>query len=766
MQFQNWISSSAERRNTSSIEHHLFGGGANGTIHLVAFFDYGEYSPFIKKHLAEINKSITLHFAEFSHIENLEERLEQTLKKINVVIPALFSEYGTSWSRHINAIIIAYDLSEIIIAHVGSLSAFLIRGSSITPITGATETAQPLKLFSHLTAGNITQKDHIFLSTKAVFDHVSLENIRQAISRSPDAILAIRHYLEPHVHDINFACAHINLSINNESDSDEFAVPHTKSTDTESKEFTEQEDNTGIYELISPENEVQNNYKKNDETTELITKKTEETTINDNSTDNTRDFDDEFERSYSRPERRGPSYFSILLARAKSLIQKPSASRYKENRNRTTTSFSQARKHSSESIDIKAILIKGFMAIVGGIGMIFLMIIGRPKAFAKFDQIVSKQLSYFYSLRRVEKIILIFALIIFLVTTNSLVLIGQNKISFESTGTMSETYSDVENKLMSAEASLIYNDYYNALIFLDSAAGTLSSIRPSTKTSEGKHQEYTNRLNAAYAKARQITSIDTPQLVVDLEKQYPAIQGIDHIVITDTNELLAFDTTKNEFYDVITNEGKSTAYTTNGIGTISDITQDKTDAIILTSDKSLYTISKNDKKIQPAKINLHGDATRLISATIFGDNLYLLDNAIGQIYKHTKLASRYGNAIRWVQVDSTKIREATTLGVDGSIYTLSSAGDFTAFFKGEEKGSLPLRVSPPVTSASKLFVMPDDDIIYIKDGDRVLKMNKSGGLITQYQFPSLKGIQSIDISKDGTTMFIAHNKQIYRVPLK
>lgn len=119
---------------------------------------------------------------------------ENALKKVNQTLAQITQNGETDWIGNLNGVIALVNGKEIHFGQTGKSQAYLFRGGKINHITeGLMQNGEPhpLKTFSNITSGSLQLHDKILIANSIMFDHISLEDIRNVVSQYPPAMAAM-----------------------------------------------------------------------------------------------------------------------------------------------------------------------------------------------------------------------------------------------------------------------------------------------------------------------------------------------------------------------------------------------------------------------------------------------------------------------------------------------------------------------------------------------------------------------------------------------
>lgn len=111
-----------------------------------------------------------------------DDTFERALAAINAALGKLGTKGKINWYGQLHAALAAYAGSELCLSTTGGALVYLERGGNFSLLSeGLSEEARAIKIFSNYSAGRLMKKDRIILSTKALFNYLSLDKLREVL---------------------------------------------------------------------------------------------------------------------------------------------------------------------------------------------------------------------------------------------------------------------------------------------------------------------------------------------------------------------------------------------------------------------------------------------------------------------------------------------------------------------------------------------------------------------------------------------------------
>ncbi|MFA7319629.1 MAG: hypothetical protein WC022_03495 [Parcubacteria group bacterium] len=111
------------------------------------------------------------------------ESFEAALRKANLALAKLAEHENIAWIGHTNAILLVIDKNNLHLSQSGNASALLLRGKTLTDLSedpASINPPNPLKTFTDIVSGRLEEDDKLIITTSAMFDIFSLEEIKKS----------------------------------------------------------------------------------------------------------------------------------------------------------------------------------------------------------------------------------------------------------------------------------------------------------------------------------------------------------------------------------------------------------------------------------------------------------------------------------------------------------------------------------------------------------------------------------------------------------
>lgn len=108
------------------------------------------------------------------------ETFEKALSSLNTALSRLMSKGKVNWYGNLNAAVGVLWENKLAVSTTGNALVYLVRKRDFSLLSEelVEETSKPTKIFSNYSSGRVLQGDRIILSTKQIFNYLSLDRIR------------------------------------------------------------------------------------------------------------------------------------------------------------------------------------------------------------------------------------------------------------------------------------------------------------------------------------------------------------------------------------------------------------------------------------------------------------------------------------------------------------------------------------------------------------------------------------------------------------
>jgi len=159
-----------------------------------------------------------------------------------------------------------------------------------------------------------------------------------------------------------------------------------------------------------------------------------------------------------------------------------------------------------------------------------------------------------------------------------------------------------------------------------------------------------------------------------------------------------------------------------------------------------------------------------VDIAAYGKNIYILNPDNNQIYKYSRLGTKYSAATEY-NSDAT-LKDAISLTIEGDIYVLKKGGQITRIYKSKVQPFKIEDLAVELTDATRIFTSPELDNLYLLDAKnkRVVILTKPDSYGTskyfgQVVFDRLNDVQDFYVEKGEKKLYLMTSQEIYRTDI-
>ena len=230
------------------------------------------------------------------------------------------------------------------------------------------------------------------------------------------------------------------------------------------------------------------------------------------------------------------------------------------------------------------------------------------------------------------------------------------------------------------------------------------------------------------------------------------------------DSLIGLDRGKSQLFTTELSKGKTTTLTT-AIEGGQNLSGEVSLAHVTSKDSAwrFDAVSRSLTKV------LSGETSWGLSGDIasYNGNLYVLDTAKGEVWKHVTSTAGLGSAHSYFTSDKPDLAGATSIAVDGSVWIGTKQGAIFQFLGGK-KQEFRLRGAPEKLAINKIFTNADTNSLYLLDSaaSRIVVFDKSGGYLASYEDQALKDSISFSVKEKEKTVYFSVGNKIYQFKIR
>lgn len=360
-----------------------------------------------------------------------------------------------------------------------------------------------------------------------------------------------------------------------------------------------------------------------------------------------------------------------------------------------------------------------------------------------------------------RRLILLSSLALVFFLNQSVALADWQKQSDEKVATYEKTVLSIDQKIDSAEASIIYHDQDRAVELLDEASSLVSSLPQKDEEQKVQASRLTARIDEKRDELRRAVPLISPEVIATIVANggEPALRRL-----TARKGTLWSLSEEGDVYKTVLSEGLTEKSGSAPEGTPSFLLTGTTSVFAGTNDGDITAITFSSDKISDLSIDFGDTDPSLEDADVYGPRLYVLDAAHNRILKHSPVTGGFAEPSLYLK-DGTDISNAVSMSIDGAVYVLSDDGNVTKLLKGVREDFGVQKTDPPITNALKLRTTEDSEILYVLDsmpGRIITFSKKTGSLIAQYTSEALDGATDFVVDEDTETFYVSAKNTVLK----
>ncbi|MGH2469267.1 MAG: hypothetical protein ACRDGF_04265, partial [Chloroflexota bacterium] len=298
-------------------------------------------------------------------------------------------------------------------------------------------------------------------------------------------------------------------------------------------------------------------------------------------------------------------------------------------------------------------------------------------------------------------------------------------------------------------------------------AGTLQHDQTSARALRATLTNDVNKLS-------NIVALPAATLVAAVDPAAATAAGAGDLVLTgDSSALYVLDRTQGKVVQVMRVQKSSAAVVSQGqaVGSAKmgapELESEASDGSLIVLDSAhnawQYVPNKNDL----VALNLKGISAWKSAQDVasYGGNLYVLDAALGNIWRYVPTNGAYVDApSRFFATDRpAQLDSAISMAIDGSIWLLGSDGHVQKLAGGQAQAVALTGLPHPLANPVALFTTLDTHSLYVLDngGTRVLQLDKNGAYQRELDLGLPKPASSIYLDESSRALYAVSGGSVF-----
>lgn len=363
------------------------------------------------------------------------------------------------------------------------------------------------------------------------------------------------------------------------------------------------------------------------------------------------------------------------------------------------------------------------------------------------------------TINRVEYRLVVLILIVGALFAGSLAVVNNRQESQQKNEEFQGIVAEINDKLNSMEAALIYKDETRAQELLGEARELLGSLPQDNAQQQYTYLELKDSVEAQVGRIYKLDKIENPEILAVLP---PGFNPTSNIYIS--NKDIIYAARGGEVYK-LNSESKSMDKVAEIQGQIKQILDFETSRILLvTSRNETWLLDTGNDSTRQVSFSLPTDESVIGGMATYAQKLYVLDEGQNNIYKYSYNTSSFSNPTAWLE-GAGDIAGNISIVVDGNIWLSAKDGQIDKFFKGKEEVFSLKGAYEPVSAQTVLYTADSLDNLYLLDrsNNRIYIADKQGKITQQLLGDELEDIVSIVPNANEQEIYVMTGERVYKV---
>ncbi|MEK7122940.1 MAG: hypothetical protein AAB855_03730, partial [Patescibacteria group bacterium] len=321
----------------------------------------------------------------------------------------------------------------------------------------------------------------------------------------------------------------------------------------------------------------------------------------------------------------------------------------------------------------------------------------------------------------------------------------------------------IGQKLLSLDASLIYNDRPRARDLITESEQLLLLIDERFQN-DPSVEKTRQELDVARLKVDNVMTItDAAELgtlpgEVTQQLSLTALNGA--LVVSTADTIYRYDGSQKQFIELAVHEKIPT------IGCAG--AQSESELFFCSRDgTSLYALTLADSGVRSSTLTAaaNGAPNRIL---FYGDRMYSFFASNGMLYRHNRAGDGFGAGLPWFTEETDAFRDARDVAIDGLVYVLTTDGSLLIMRSGKQtQEQIPAGTRDALSSAQRIITSSDLDYIYAlnPEAKRIVIIDKRGfELIGQITSPKLIYPSDFGVSKQRKSIVVLDGSRLIALP--
>ncbi|MDO8663359.1 MAG: hypothetical protein Q7K28_00760 [Candidatus Wildermuthbacteria bacterium] len=253
-----------------------------------------------------------------------------------------------------------------------------------------------------------------------------------------------------------------------------------------------------------------------------------------------------------------------------------------------------------------------------------------------------------------------------------------------------------------------------------------------------------------------LVKVDEPELLAEIKKE----EIIPQKIILNGTNLYLFSSYSQNLLKI------------SGDGSRQIIPAENKFNFAVNLDNSIAFFAKPDKffvlgtneKLSVAAIPIPSSDFNASQVSSFKSNIYFYDKKTGDIQKAQYLSNlNWGQPTTWLPSIAKKPVNAKSITASGSIWVLTQDNKIERYYAGYFQETLNIELFPYPEDFTKILASPPYLYLLEPALSRIIILDKSGGIVKQFQSKKFDNLLDFSISDDGEIIYLLNGQKVYRI---
>lgn len=376
---------------------------------------------------------------------------------------------------------------------------------------------------------------------------------------------------------------------------------------------------------------------------------------------------------------------------------------------------------------------------------------------------ISDIIHEFNDLAPKRRILLMLSLALILFLNQSVAYANWRRAGTEAAAAYERKIVTIEQKIDSAEASIIYRDEDRAHTLLEEASALVADLSARGRKNKEENGRLTALISDKYDALRHAVRLGAPEIISAISTT-GGDPALDSLVVRKGT---AWSVSRNgQVFRISLQDGLTEQAGTLPDNSVPAIFVGAANGLVAGgSDGALRRFSYTTGAGTDMAVDFGGNEVAVDDAEVYGPRLYILDSSHNRILKHGSTTSGF-TAPQFYLNDGTDISGAVSMAIDGSVYVLMRDGSVVQMLRGARQEFSVQKSDPPVSVPSKIRTSQESDYIYVLDNSepgRIIQFNKkTGALITQYHSGELDRATDFHVDETAGSIYVSSGNTILK----